>query len=86
MKPLLTISIVLIFGLSGCDIPGVGYDVEQEIRFNKYSLKDELRTWVWKDNRLLYDWADPVEDMTDSLIKLRQRQADSLIAKVKSFR
>ena len=81
---LLTISIVIIFGLCGCEY--VGFDVEQEIRTNNYTYKKEFTTWVWRDNKLVYSWTDPVENMTDSLIKLRQRQADSLIAKVKSFR
>lgn len=85
MKKIKLFSLVILITIlvSSC---GNYYTVEQEIRESKYTLKTEFATYVWCNNEIIKVWYDPIDSVNSTLVKIRQAQADSLIAALKKSR
>lgn len=79
--------ILLALVLSGCASLFDG--VEQEVRKNCSPLVESgtaLVTYVWHDTEIVKSWYDDIETITDSIVELRQRQGDSILATLKKMK
>lgn len=74
--------------LSSCDAY-TNNGVEQKVDLHSLGLTKSgkaLKTLVWYDQEIVKSWYDDLDIVTDSLVKLRQRQGDSILAALKNCR
>ncbi len=89
MKYLLLLSFILfIYGCRESDHKNIRTEVTQNVgRRASYLVQDYddyyLYTYAWYKGVLVGSWDDPAGNLTDELMSLRRRQADSLIQKFK---
>ena len=76
---------ILILSVFAISCKYIGLHTEQEVR-DGFCGNRQLVTYVWKDNEIIRSWYDPIESMTPELIQLRQRQADSVVAMLKTLK
>jgi hypothetical protein len=81
------VTIIIVTSSLSCGV--IGDRVEQVVDKECAGLCQSgtcLTTYVWYDNEIVKSWRDDINIVTDSLVKIRQKQADELLGALKKCR